>query len=261
MNIQIIGINEIGHESGNSLMTDGRDLPWLQDTDTNNDGLSDIWDVEWDVEFRDVVIVDANNTRLGAFNVTVNDLGDPENFGLLKSTVMSVAAANPIWQNDVNPMDVNNDTIISPVGDVLTCINELNNHIVSDELGNLPVPANPNPPPYLDVNGDYVISPVGDVLALINHLNSMPSGEGEGALGATYFSTADSESTPTESSVDTNEQPALLGLFEAEVRLGLAAAPESSLVAQRDDVAAPSEGNEFEDLLSEFAADVAQLWA
>ncbi len=162
-------------------MTEGRDLPWLQDTDVNADGQSDVWDVSWGVEYRDVVILDAENKRLGAFNLTANDLADADNYSLLKETVMHVAMENPIWQNDTNPMDVNNDSVISPVGDVLTCINELNNRVLSDSLGNLPVPAHESePPPYVDVNGDYLISPVGDVLSLINFLNSLPSGEGEG---------------------------------------------------------------------------------
>ena len=184
LNIQIIGINEIGHEAANDLITDGRDLPWLQDVDLNSDGQSDIWDTSWGVEFRDVIVVDASNKRLGAFNLTSNSLEAPENYDLLKQTVMHVATENPIWQNDADPLDVNNDSVISPVGDVLTVVNELNNRAVSDSVGNLPVPARGgDPPPYFDVNGDYVVSPVGDALTLVNHLNSAPpSGVGEGPV-------------------------------------------------------------------------------
>lgn len=213
LGVQIIGVNEIGHESANSLMTDGRDLPWLQDTDVNSDGQSDIWDVSWNVEFRDVVIVDSDNTRLGAFNLTTNDLGNAANFSLLKDTVLAVAEDNPIWQNDANPMDVNNDSIISPVGDVLTVINELNNRVVSDALGNLPVPANPNPPPYVDVNGDYLISPVGDVLTLVNYLNSNPAGEGEGQVEVNFFTRPDADQAP-EGPI-AQSQPELVDTFPA----------------------------------------------
>ena len=197
--IQIVGLNEIGHESANDLMTSGRDLPWLQDVDLNNNNVSDVWYDQWDIVYRDVVIVDSDGVWRGAYNLTINDLGNAANFELLKSTVVQVAEDNPIWQNDSNPMDVNNDSVISPVGDVLTCINELNNHQFSDSLGRLPIPAATTSPPYLDVNGDYLISPVGDVLALINHLNNTPSGEGEVSVdaGAVSVDTAFlSESAP-----------------------------------------------------------------
>jgi hypothetical protein len=180
--IRIIGVNEYGHESANSLMAEGRDLPLLQDVDANGNGTSDVWDEQWEVTWRDVVIVDANVVRRGAYNLTFNDLGNSANYNLVKSTAVLLAQRNPIWQNDVRSLDVNNDGTISPVGDVLACINELNNHRYSDAAGNLPLPAPMTTYPYLDVNGDYLISPVGDVLRLINHLNNTPSPEGEGAL-------------------------------------------------------------------------------
>lgn len=269
LGIQIIGVNEVGHESGNDLMTSGRDLPWLQDVDLNNDGQSDVWDDQWGVEFRDVIVVDADNTRLGAFNVTSHNLADPANFEILKDTVVQIAENNPIWQNDVERMDVNNDSSISPVGDVLTCINELNNHIVSDALGNLPVPAVPTPPPYLDVNGDYLISPVGDVLPLINYLNSLPAsegeekGEGEGSslavslpsapeAGTSQIETqllATSESVPlvltTLNSADWTRSPT-----EHEVSSGREASAESTT----------HQGDELEGLLQSLAEDLDTVW-
>lgn len=179
LDIQIFGINEFGYEAGNELIPDVSDLPWLQDVDENGDGVSDVWTTQWNVVYRDVVIVDQNNMKLGAFNVTEHNLADAENYATLKQALAHVADANPIWQNDADPMDVNDDGAVSPVGDVLACINELNNHTVSDERGVLPVPGPTSEHAYFDVNGDYRITPVGDVLALVNYLNSSHAGEGE----------------------------------------------------------------------------------
>ena len=63
--ISILGVNELGHDSDNSLMTAGRDLPWLQDIDDGGDGNSDTWN-SWDVTFRDVIITDSNNVQVTA---------------------------------------------------------------------------------------------------------------------------------------------------------------------------------------------------
>ncbi len=41
---QFIGVNGIGFESSNALMTDGRTLPWLQDVASEN-----VW-ITWGVE-------------------------------------------------------------------------------------------------------------------------------------------------------------------------------------------------------------------
>ena len=38
LDIQIVGINENGYDSANDTMTNGRDIPWLQD-----DGKTDAW--------------------------------------------------------------------------------------------------------------------------------------------------------------------------------------------------------------------------
>jgi hypothetical protein len=43
------------------------------------------------------------------------------------------------WQNPAEPLDVNNDTFVSPAGDVLPVVNELNNRAISDEAGRLRV--------------------------------------------------------------------------------------------------------------------------
>ena len=92
LNINILGVNEIGHESGNSQIIDGRDLPWLQDIDDNGDGASDTWD-SWDVTFRDVVITDTQNEKVAVYNLTNNDLAIPANFAELKQLLIESASS------------------------------------------------------------------------------------------------------------------------------------------------------------------------
>lgn len=92
LDIQLIGINEFGQETGNPSMTEGRDLPWLQDVDANEDGLSDVWHDSWDVVFRDVVILNGNNERVGTYNLTVNDLADAEDFETLRQMFVDAAS-------------------------------------------------------------------------------------------------------------------------------------------------------------------------
>lgn len=185
LDIQIVGINEFGQESANDLMTANRNTPWLQDIDSDNNQLSDVW-TEWNVTYRDVVIVDAENTELGAFNLTTYNLADANTYTALREILIDVAADQPFWQNRDNRLDVNKDGLVSAQGDVLPCINELNNHFLTDSSGNLP--ALRLPPiagePYIDVNGDGMTTAQADVLPLINFLNSANGGEGEFATSA-----------------------------------------------------------------------------
>jgi hypothetical protein len=53
-------------------MTAGRTLPWLQDRPEVN-----VW-ASWQVAYRDVIIRDAAGQRVGVFNLTTHDLGQPE---------------------------------------------------------------------------------------------------------------------------------------------------------------------------------------
>ena len=84
--IEILGINGIGLEVGNDGITSGRVLPWLQ-----QETGEDVW-VLWSVEYRDVVIVGPGNERLGAYNLTVHDLGDPANYATLRDMLLQAAS-------------------------------------------------------------------------------------------------------------------------------------------------------------------------
>ena len=83
--IQILGVNYPGLESGNSVICDGHVLPWLQDSTQVN-----AWG-KWNATFRDVVILDARNVRINAYNLTVHDLGITGNYDELKQILLTAA--------------------------------------------------------------------------------------------------------------------------------------------------------------------------
>ena len=79
-----------------------------------------------------------------------------------------------IWQNSLNPFDVNGVDGVTPL-DVLLIINELNEN-GSRNLAQ----ANFQAPPYIDVTGDGLCTPL-DALQVINFINDRAGGEGEDA--------------------------------------------------------------------------------
>jgi hypothetical protein len=83
--IRIFGVNVIGSESGNETITLGRTLPWLQETPE-----MPVW-TTWAVTYRDVVILDEENHRIDAFNLTTNDLGNPAHYEALKTLLLDAA--------------------------------------------------------------------------------------------------------------------------------------------------------------------------
>ena len=83
--VDILGVNEGGYESGNDGMRTGRVLPLLQDTASEN-----AW-ADWDVEYRDVILLDSENVRVGTFNLTDHDLSDPANYAALKALLADLA--------------------------------------------------------------------------------------------------------------------------------------------------------------------------
>lgn len=65
---------------------EGRTLPFLQDTVE-----VDAWG-SWQVEWRDIVILDANNEVVGVMNLTDYDLEVQENVELLRELVAEAQA-------------------------------------------------------------------------------------------------------------------------------------------------------------------------
>ena len=90
LGIQILGVNGAGLDAANGSITAGRDAPWLQDLDSNNDSLSDVW-TSWGVAYRDVVILDAENAKVGTFNLTTYDLQIPDNYSTLRQMFIDAA--------------------------------------------------------------------------------------------------------------------------------------------------------------------------
>ena len=87
LGVEIVGINLAGRESGNTSITAGRDLPWLQDQDSDTDGNSDVWH-DWGAQLRDVMIVDDQNQLVETINLTLNDLAQSSNYDSLKAKIV-----------------------------------------------------------------------------------------------------------------------------------------------------------------------------
>ena len=84
--IEILGVSW-SNRGFNSLMTQGRDLPWLQDT-SGGDVTAD-----WGAAWRDFVILDpANGRPLAAYNLSSNSLDIVENYNELKAILTGLAA-------------------------------------------------------------------------------------------------------------------------------------------------------------------------
>ncbi|MCA9592208.1 MAG: hypothetical protein KC776_02830 [Myxococcales bacterium] len=87
LEIHVLGVNGIGLESGNGSITAGRDIPWLQDV-----AAEDVW-TQWQVTYRDVVIVGPQSTKVGVYNLTLHDLADPTNYAELRQLLLDAANA------------------------------------------------------------------------------------------------------------------------------------------------------------------------
>ena len=82
-----MGVNGIGYENGNERVTEDRDIPWLQDIEE-----VDAW-TQWDVQYRDVYILDQNGRLRFIYNLTINDLGNPDNLDLLTNAMVGLIDA------------------------------------------------------------------------------------------------------------------------------------------------------------------------
>ena len=93
LDIEILGVNDRGSGSivGNGPMTEGRDIPWLQDVEDASNG-SSVWDA-WDVTERDVFILDTNNVLAGQYNLTQNDLAETVHYEELRDLFVEIASS------------------------------------------------------------------------------------------------------------------------------------------------------------------------
>ena len=85
--VTILGVNQIGSETGNELNCEGRNIPWLQDDRTTR-----TW-VLWNVTYRDVYILGRDNELLAVYNLTEHNLADADDYAELKTMLQNAAAA------------------------------------------------------------------------------------------------------------------------------------------------------------------------
>ncbi len=107
LDITILGCNRAGEEAGNVSFVEGRDIPFLQDVDSDSDGDSDVWE-SWDVNQRDLVIVDSRNVRVETINLTTFSLTIPENYELVLQMLIDAAVLRGDTNRDgvVNVLDI-----------------------------------------------------------------------------------------------------------------------------------------------------------
>jgi hypothetical protein len=48
------------------------------------------WDL-WEVEYRDVILLDSENRPVGIYNLTSNDLGNPTHYAALRQMLVDAA--------------------------------------------------------------------------------------------------------------------------------------------------------------------------
>jgi hypothetical protein len=168
LGIGIIGVNEFGFDGNNQGFSDGRDIPWLQDTDSNSNGVSDVWYDSWNVEYRDVIIVDEANDEMERYNVTTFNLATPENFETLRDLFIEHAVVPPEteWQAPIEKLDVDANGFVA-ARDALLIINQL--ALNTYPGGTLPPLNGMEPASYYDTTGDGSIAGQ-DALLIVNHL-------------------------------------------------------------------------------------------
>jgi len=85
--VSILGVNLSGLESGNSIICQGRTIPWLQDNPQ-----IDAWG-KWNAAWRDVVVLDGENHVIAVYNLTTYGLGDPANYAYLRDLLVHAASS------------------------------------------------------------------------------------------------------------------------------------------------------------------------
>lgn len=83
--VHILGVNAVGHESGNADICLNRSIPWLQDTAQQN-----VWG-KWNATWRDVIVLDPDNSVIQVYNLTQHSLSDSTNYANLKNILLQAA--------------------------------------------------------------------------------------------------------------------------------------------------------------------------
>ena len=85
LGIALLGVNGAGFESGIPQMVSERFIPLLQDVVE-----VDAW-TQWEVVYRDVIILDRDGAPVGVFNLTEHDLSMMGEYEALKGLLLDVA--------------------------------------------------------------------------------------------------------------------------------------------------------------------------
>ena len=157
LRISLLGINEEGHEFGSSVLAEEGDIPWLQDVDADNNDVSDVWYDLWQITFRDVLILDADNSPLTSMNLSQSNLGEPESYASLRDLLLDAAMQHQKpYQNPADPLDIDDNGSVIPL-DVLIIVNELN---LAGSYTFPPLQGTSPPTRFYDSNGDGDVTPL-----------------------------------------------------------------------------------------------------
>jgi len=175
-----------------------------------------------------------------------------------------------IWTNPVNPYDVNNGGLVTPL-DVLETINYINAN-----PGQTTLPAQQfSPPRFLDTNIDGRITPE-DVLVVLNYLNVSAAGTGEGESSGSWgeiaamFRPWDSAASPAAFRPESSTVESRRDQVLADLGSSLAPGMEWFLPDAEDESPGNPESSpprreepnlfDLESVLEEIAAEVAAPW-
>jgi hypothetical protein len=119
--ISILGVNEAGY-GNNEAICEGRDIPWLQDTQ------EDDWWGTWGITYRDVVILNRDGNEEAVFNLTEHDLGNPNEYAAFKALLFDVAGQESITTTTTTiPLSSTTSTGVFPTTTTSapSCLSEL----------------------------------------------------------------------------------------------------------------------------------------
>jgi hypothetical protein len=88
LGVQLLGVNQAGYDAANDVITDTRDIPWLQDVPEVL-----VWDV-WAVGWRDLYILDGENRLVAVFNLTEHNLQLPAEYEALRDLLLQTAGVD-----------------------------------------------------------------------------------------------------------------------------------------------------------------------
>jgi hypothetical protein len=85
LDVRILGVNDRGEADGNDYAVLGKTIPWLQDTEQ-----AKVWNL-WEVTWRDVFVLDADNQVVAIYNLTEHSLYRPAAYDSLKTILREAA--------------------------------------------------------------------------------------------------------------------------------------------------------------------------